>query len=144
MARARFAFTPEQVALIGKVSDARVAREAGCARLTVVAYRKRAGIPPPPRDYKQQARARAATVPYARFLGLVPDYEVAETCGVSRQAVGYARKRRHLEPYPLATMRAWQMFFVVLDSAEVGATKVSIPRSVYDDLVAASLQKPLS
>jgi hypothetical protein len=41
-------------------------------------------------------------------------------------------------------MRAWQMFFVVLDSAEVGATKVSIPRSVYDDLVAASLQKPLS
>lgn len=144
MGRARFPFTADHVALIGKVPDARVAREAGCARLTVVNYRKREGIPAPPRNYPRQAQKQAAKVPYFRFLGLVPDTEVAETFGVSRQAVGSARKRRGVEVDVLATMRAWQMLFGVLDSAEVGSTKVSIPRSVYDDIVATSLQKKVS
>lgn len=141
MGRACFAFTPEQIERIGKFPDARVAREAGCARLTVVAYRRREGIPAPPRNYTQKAEARATAVPYARFLGIVPDHEVAETFGVSRQAVGYARKRRRVEADPLATMHAWQMLFSVLDSAEVGTTKVSLPRALYEDIVAASIPR---
>lgn len=141
MGRARFAFTPEQIERIGKFPDAQVAREAGCARLTVVAYRKREGIPAPPRNYARQAQERAVRAPYFRFLGLVPDAEIAETFGVSRQAVGGARKRRGFEVDFFASMRAWQALFAVLDSAEVGATKVSIPRSAYDDMVAASRAK---
>lgn len=141
MGRARFNFAPEHLALMGKVPDAEVARVAGCARLTVVNYRKREAIAAPPRLRRKKTGEIVPKAAYHRFLGLVEDTEIAAVFGVSRQAVGMTRKYRKLAVPELPSMRAWQILFSLLDSAEVGATKVSIPRPLYDDIVAASVAK---
>lgn len=141
MGRARFAFAPEHVALMGKVPDAEVARAAGCARLTVVNYRKREAVAAPPRVYRRKTGEIVPKAPYHRFLGLVEDTEIAAVFGVSRQAVGMTRKYRSILAPELPSMHAWQILFSILDSAEVGTTKVTIPRAVYDDIVAASVPK---
>jgi len=134
--RVAFTFAPEHVARMGTVSDWAVAREAGCCRATVCAYRKKHGIPMSPRLMETRK------VAYARFLGLVPDTAIAEAFGVTKQAVNRARAVRGIVgPASSFSMEVWQMLFSVIDNAEVGAARVTIPRSVYEDIVAAAVQK---
>jgi len=134
--RIAFPFSPEHVARMGTVSDWVVAQEAGCCRATVNNYRRKHGI-------RMSARVREGRkIAYARFLGLVPDTAIAEAFGVTKQAVNRARATRGIaSPSSLTPMETWQMLFSIVDNADVGAARVTIPRSLYEDIVAASVPK---
>ncbi len=133
MGRKPFSFADEHIALMGKVPDKQVADAAGCVYMTVINYRKKHNIPPPPR--KKYERSVEFTAPYTRFLGIVPDSDLANAFGITRQAVGFARKARGFVA-PVSSYELHVRLFEVFDSAEVGKTKVSIPRGVYETLVA--------
>jgi hypothetical protein len=136
MGRKPFPFTEEHLSMMGKVPDVRVAEIAGCAPLTVAKHRAAQGIPCAPPEARNAPRRRGHRVPYARFLGVAADTDIADAFSVSRQAVGFARKSRDLASpattYPLAAA-----VFALVDGAEVGKTRVVVPKGLYDALVAA-------
>lgn len=136
MGRAPIKLSPEHFDMLGKVSDREVAEAAGCCRLTIAKYRRRHGIAAAIRGQPYASKGpdfeKAA---YLRFLGLAYDAEIGEAFGVSRQAVNSARRARKISNPDMVSVSAFRTLFAILDSAEVGATKVTFPRSVYDDLV---------
>lgn len=139
MGRKPFPFTEEHLAMMGKVPDAEVAKLAGCVGLTVSNYRAQHGIPRAPRaSYRAPKRVYHAA--YTRFIGVIPDADIADVFKVSRQAVGLARRCRDLASpengYPLVSAA-----FAIIDGAEVGKTRVTVPKSLYDALVAATTPK---
>jgi hypothetical protein len=141
MGRKPFPFTEEHLSMMGKVPDTQVAEAARCTRLTVARCRATHDIPPPPRAaYRKSALTLRAT--YARFIGLVPDSEIAEAFSVSRQAVGFARNLRGISAGTPPTYTLVSAVFALIDGADVGKTRVTVPKSLYDAVVeAASLKK---
>jgi hypothetical protein len=128
--------------MMGKVPDVRVAEAAGCATLTVLKYRAAHDIPAAPHSARRTGKP-AARAPYNRFLGVVPDSDIAEAFSVSRQAVGFARKARGFAS-PATTYPLVSAAIALVDGAEVGKTRVMVPKSLYDALLAATMPKPES
>ena len=126
--------------MMGKVPDHVVAEAAGCATLTVLKYRAAHDISAAPSSARRTGK-RAARAPYNRFLGVVPDSDIAEAFSVSRQAVGLARKARGFAS-PATTYPLVSAAIALVDGAEVGKTRVVVPKSLYDALLAATLPKP--
>jgi hypothetical protein len=128
--------------MMGKVPDHVVAEAAGCATLTVLKYRAAHDIPAAPHSARR-VNKRPARAPYFRFLGVVPDSDIAEAFSVSRQAVGFARKARGFASpatvYPLVSAA-----IALVDGAEVGKTRVLVPKALYDALLAATMPTPES
>jgi hypothetical protein len=126
---------------MGKVPDTHVAAAARCATLTVLKYRVAHGIPPAPASTRKTGGGNPARAAYSRLLGIAPDADIAEAFSVSRQAVGLSRKARGFASpaslYPLVAAA-----LAVVDGAEVGKTRVVIPKSLYEALLAATRPKP--
>jgi len=125
---------------MGKVPDTHVAAAARCASLTVLKYRAAHGIPSAPASTRRASK-RSPRALYTRFLGIAPDADIAEAFSVSRQAVGLARKGRGFAS-PATTYPLVAAALAVVDGAEVGKTRVVIPNSLSDALLAATLPKP--
>ncbi len=129
--------------MMGKVPDTHVAAAARCASHTVLKYRAAHGIPAAPTSTRKPSKGSVTRAPYSRYLGIAPDADIAEAFSVSRQAVGFARKVRGFGSpttvYPLVVAA-----LALVDGAEIGKTRVVVPKSLYDALLAATLPKPES
>lgn len=87
---------------LGKAPDGVIATELGIARKTVVAYRKRKGIPPyrtpsahPPAPARMPRPSRLDA--FRALVGQVSDREVAERAGVTPENVRMYRLRRGIQ-----------------------------------------------
>jgi hypothetical protein len=137
MGRKPFPFTEEHLSMMGKVPDVQIAEEAGCVAPTVANYRVAHAIPPPPRRQGRAGGSPRRAV-YSRFIGLVPDAEIAEAFSVSRQAVGLARNLRGIPAGTPPTYALVSAVFALMDGADVGKTRVTVPKSLYDAVVEAT------
>ena len=82
-------FTDEMDALLGTMSDLRVAKKVGCSRVTVTKRRLALGIDP---ANGWEARKYASVLDsFVDLLGTMPDSEIAKLAGCSRELV---RQRR--------------------------------------------------
>ncbi len=106
-AHTRAALAPEHVALLGKVSDARIAEQAGLCRETITYHRQRAGVTASGDTSRgkgrfvkgQAAHNRVALAPeHEALFGKVPDRDVATLCGLTRHAIRLRRKALGIPP----------------------------------------------
>lgn len=137
MGRKPCPFTEEHLSMMGKVSDVQIAKLAGCVARTVANYRVAHAIPPPPQATGSRRGGPRRAV-YARFIGLVPDLEIAEAFSVSRQAVGLARNLRGISAGTPPTYALVSAVFALIDGADVGKTRVTVPKSLYVAMVEAT------
>ena len=83
-------FTEEIDALLGTMSDLRIAKKVGCSRVTVTKRRLALGINS---TRGQEARKYASVLDsFVDLLGTLPDSEIAERVGCSRELVRQRRK----------------------------------------------------
>lgn len=91
----RFRWPARALALLGRVSDAEVARRAGCSRDTVSSERRRRGIVPffscrPPFEWTDTRLS---------LLGTAIDAQVAAELGIAKQSVGVKRRSLGIPPF---------------------------------------------
>jgi DNA-binding transcriptional regulator YdaS (Cro superfamily) len=86
----RFAWQPEYLAMLGKVSDRELAKALGLARASVTRKRQRLGIPP----FQPALRPIEWTLEMIGRLGRASDAKVAQELGISPTTV--KQKRRAL------------------------------------------------
>lgn len=145
--RARWAWDPEEVAMLGTASDAAVARTLGRSLLTVRRKRCRLRIRPAPRGAPQRplprppapiaVRRQAKTEPFVwarhqvALLGKMSDARLARLAGIGEEAVARARARRGIAPWQRRSGFVWQAHAVaLLGTASDGdvAAALAIPR----------------
>lgn len=83
-----FPWQPEDLALLGKVSDGELARTLGLARTSVTNKRQKLGIPP----FQPAPRPIEWTSAMIERLGRASDSQVAEELGISAQSVTLKRQ----------------------------------------------------
>lgn len=91
---AGYPWTPEEVALLGTMSDGAVAMELGITKGMVTWKRTRAGIPP----FRAKRRVYQWTEAKLSLLGKMPDREVARISGFSVSSVQRKRTALGLAP----------------------------------------------
>lgn len=90
----RFPWKPEELALLGKVSDGELAKTLGLAKTTVTNKRQSLGLPPflpPPRPIQWSSAM-------IERLGKAPDARVAEELGLARDTVALKRQALGIPP----------------------------------------------
>lgn len=94
-------WTPGEIALLGTMTDARVAEKLGLGHAVVHRMRNALGIPP-----NRGHRGGTGWVQDMIVrLGNAPDRELAEELGISRQAVVLQRQKRGISAYRSASFQ---------------------------------------
>lgn len=86
------AWTPRQVALLGKMTDAEVARRTGRTQHAVLTQRHKLGLPAHIPHRRRWSRREIA------LLGKIADVQLAEHLSISRRCVLMERRRRGIAP----------------------------------------------
>lgn len=87
-------WSPEEIAMLGKVSDRSLARELGLSTATVSIQRTRRGIPP----WRERPPRVVWTKAMLRQVGRIPDEELARRHGISGASVLQKRRQLGLPP----------------------------------------------
>lgn len=93
--------------LLGQISDPELAARAGIAVTTVIAERRRRGIPP----FRRQSPPVEWTGEMITLLGEASDGDVAAELGISRNSVSYKRRMLGIPAYGAARARSPNPFW---------------------------------
>jgi hypothetical protein len=94
-ARRGYPWQPEEIALLGKVTDPALAKQLGISTGTVAYKRTQLGIPPS----RPKPPPIAWTAAMRRLLGRVPDLEIARRFSINSSSVVQERRRLGIPPF---------------------------------------------
>ena len=130
--------SPSVEAMLGVMSDCKLAAETGFSHVTIAKWRRERGISPLPRGGSHQKKVHRQ-----RLFGLVPDAELAMIEGVSRQRISSQRIEAGIPVAPyLATYMAWSLLLKVVDEGKVGGDGVTIPLELYRAIKGHLISEP--
>lgn len=99
------AWTPEQVALLGTLRDAEIARRLGRKQTDVAMRRRARGLSQPPKPQE-----RPWTAEELQWLGVLPDAEVARRSARPASAVAFERRARGIRAPKAPSPTPGEMF----------------------------------
>lgn len=101
----RYPWPKRLAALLGRTTDAALAKRAGLSRRTVEAERRRRGIP----AFTEKRPPVKWTRRLITMLGTAPDWDIAKEMGVNAHTVNMKRRMLGIEPYgrPNPTTYEW-------------------------------------